>query len=327
MYNSPKSLFLILLIFFSFPLVSGESCKSYETYSIISVLPGSGYAFIVVGHSEWVCEQIAGEGRLRRNNPDGDYNLFYLFNGSDLIFLGKNNPFLGEPSVIARVNGSFYIMQRTQLIVPYKNVTLTVNGEVRNFTITAEKTEMKVYRFDGCASLIWNCTRLEFQNGTEMLKCNESQILSYFSENPQRNLPGVRGRIEDGLIVFRLTSFTYKIPVISFNEYLSSLSENKTPKILSTLKALPLDRGILIYYPGNIEVKIGSSLSDLPLLFFYNGQSLNHLRMYMDNIHEPPKCGDSSDSFQGLDLSWHSPLFIGAILVLMLIYLKVRRNV
>lgn len=135
-------MFLILLLsMFSSFLVSGGKCIPHETYSITSVLQGDGYAFIVIHHSEWICEEIAGEETLRRNMPDGKYDLYYLFNGSDLLFLGKSNPLLGEPAVVAKINGTFYILKRKQTIVPYKNVTITINGETKNLTLTAKKTK------------------------------------------------------------------------------------------------------------------------------------------------------------------------------------------
>jgi len=316
MYKSFKISFLILLLIF--PLVSGETCKPYETYSITSILPSNGYVFIIVHHSEWICERVAGEQTLRRNMPDGEYNLYYLFNGSKLLFLGKSNPLLGEPPIVTEINGTFYILQRKQMVVPYKNVTVTINGETRNITFTAKKIEMRVYRFDGCASLIWNCTILEFQNGTERTKCNRTEILSYFTSTPQKRPPGVRGVIENGFIVFRLSNLTYRIPVTEFDRYVSGFFGSKTLNVLSAFHALPVGEGILIYYPRNVKVNGSIFISELPLMFFYDGKNLTHIKMHVGRVQEPPRCGDFS-----LRLTIPESLIIitGVILMFILAYL------
>jgi len=199
MYKAFKiPLFLALLLLSSFSLASSETCEPYEVYSITSVLPGDSWAFIIVDHSEWICETIAGEQTLRRNMPDGEYDLYYLFNGSDLLFLGKSNPLIGEPSIVVDVNGTFYVLQKSEEIVPYRNITLFINGEVRSLTITAKKVELKVYRFNGCASLVWNCTKVELQNGTVTSACEENSIsLHFFAESLPKNLPGIRGELQE----------------------------------------------------------------------------------------------------------------------------------
>ena len=292
MYKSFKILFLVLLLLFLYPLVSSETCEPYEIYSITSVLPGDSWMVVVVHHSDWVCEMIAGEQTLRRDLPDGEYDLYYLFNGSNLLFLGRSNPLLGEPSITAEINGTLYILQHKEELVPYKNITLTINGEVRNLTITAKKTETKLYRFDECASLVWNCTRLELQNGTVISNCKGNPVLNYFfTGNPTRSLPGIRGKLQDGYIMF--VNSTYRIPMAEFKKYFSSFPKDKIPKVFSTLHALPFDGGILIYYPGEIKVKMGSFLSELPFVFFYDGENLRRLYMSMD-MQELPVCKSNS---------------------------------
>ncbi len=72
--------------------------------------------------------------------------------------------------------GLFIFCSGREEIIPYKNITLIINGEARNFTITAQKTETRVYRFEGCADLAWNCTRVELQNGTVVSNCTESPV-------------------------------------------------------------------------------------------------------------------------------------------------------
>ncbi|WP_225807189.1 MULTISPECIES: hypothetical protein [Thermococcus] len=289
MYNHFRISFLVLLLVL--PLVSGETCEPYETYSITSILPGNGYAFIIVHHSEWICERVAGEETLRRNMPYGEYDLYYLFNGSNLLFLGRSNLLLGEPSIMAEINGTFYILQRREEIIPYKNITLIINGEARNFTITAQKTETRVYRFEGCADLAWNCTRVELQNGTVVSNCTESPVLDYFFAENRRSLEGIRGEIHDGFVTF--PNSNYKIPVFEFERHFSDFFEGKElSKALSALYALPVDGGILIYYPGEIRAEKGSFLSELPLVFFYDGENLRHLDMSTD-MQELPECNPS----------------------------------
>ncbi|AEH24545.1 hypothetical protein PYCH_08600 [Pyrococcus yayanosii CH1] len=244
-----------------------------------------------------------------------------------MLFLGRSNPLLGEPSVVTEINGTFYILQRKQRVVPYKTVTMAVNGEAKNFTFTAKKTEMRVYRFDGCASLIWNCTILEFQNGTERTKCNRTEILSYFANTPQKSPSGVKGVIENGFIVFRLANLTYGILVTEFEEYVSGFFGNKTLNVLSTLHALPVSEGILIYYPGDVKVNDGSSASELPLLFFYDGKKLIHLKMHVGSVQEPPECGDRSNFSRRLTLPKSLVVLTGAILMFILVYWGIRRHV
>ena len=320
-------LLLVLFLVLPSPMVLAEACEPHETYSMTSVLPGNGYAFIIVHHSEWICERVAGEETLRRNVPDGEYDLYYLFNGSDLLFLGKSNPLLGEPPVVAEINGTFYVLQRRQMGIPYKNVTLTINGETKNLTLTAKKTEMRVYRFDGCASLIWNCTRLEFQNGTERTKCNRTEILSYFANTSQKSLPGVGGAIENGFIVFRFTSLTYRIPAAEFGGYVSGFFGNKTLNVLSALHALPAGKGILIYYPREVKANAGVPASELPLLFFYGGKNITELKMHVESVQEPPGCGDRGDFSRRSTFLKSLIIFTGTILMFILVYWRIKRHV
>lgn len=300
MYNHFRISFLVLLLVL--PLVSGETCEPYETYSITSILPGNGYAFIIVHHSEWICEMIAGEQMLRRNMPDGEYHLYYLFNGSNLLFLGRSNPLLGEPSIVAEINGTFYILQRREEIIPYKNITLIINGEARKLTITAKKVETRIYRFEGCADLVWNCTRVELQNGTIISNCKENSILNYFfTRNTERSLEGIRGKLQGSFLAF--ANSTYKIPVSEFERYFSSfLENNELSKALSTLYALPVDEGILIYYPGEIRAEKGSFLSELPLVFFYDGENLRHLDMSKD-MQELSECNPNQTDTLSMEKS------------------------
>lgn len=321
-YKSFKISFLVLLLIF--PLVSGETCEPYKTYSITSILPSNGYVFIIVHHSEWICERVAGEQTLRRNVPDGEYNLYYLFNGSNLLFLGKSNPLLGESPIVTEINGTFYILQRKQVVVPYKNITVTINGETRNITLTAKKTEMRVYRFDGCASLIWNCTILEFQNGTERAECNGTEILSYFTNTPQKRPSGVRGVIENGFMVFRLSNSTYKIPVTEFDRYVSGFFGSKTLNVLSTFRALPVGKGLLIYYPRDVKVNGSVFISELPLMFFYDGKNLTHIKMYVGSVQELPRCGNFSPR---LTIPKSLIVLIGVFLMVILVYLRIKRHV
>lgn len=285
---------ILLLSLFSSPFVSGGRCiPPYEAYSITSVLPGGGYAFIVIHHSEWICGEIAGEKALRRNMPDGEYDLYYLFNGSDLLFLGKSNPLLGEPSIVTKINGTFYILQRREKTVPHGNVTLIVNGEVRNFTIAARRIETRVYRFDGCAEMVWNCTRVELQNGTVESDCTESPVLDYFFAGNTGSLEGIRGgKINDGFVTFE--NLNFRIPPVSeFERYFSDFFEGKElSRALSALYALPFDKGILIYYPDEIRVEKSGFLSELPLVFFYNGKNLRRLDL-STGIQELPECRET----------------------------------
>lgn len=146
---------------------------------------------------------------------------------------------------------------------------------------------MRVYRFDGCASLIWNCTILEFQNGTERAECNGTEILSHFTNTPQKRPSGVRGVIENGFMVFRLSNSTYKIPVTEFDRYVSGFFGSKTLNVLSTFHALPVGKGILIYYPRDVKVNGSVFISELPLMFFYDGKNLTHIKMHVGSVQEP----------------------------------------
>ncbi|USS40185.1 hypothetical protein NF865_07575 [Thermococcus aggregans] len=297
MYKHFKILILSLLSLLLLPLALSEICEPYETYSITSVLPGSGWAFIVVHHSEWICETIAGEQTLRRNMPDGEYNLYYLFNGSNLLFLGKSNPLLGEPLIVTDINGTIYILQKSEEVVPYRNVTLVINGEARNLTITAKRVELKVYRFDGCASLVWNCTKVELQNGTIISPCEGNILTYFFTKSFPRNLSGIKGELRNGFLTFANSS--YNIPVAEFEKYFK-FSNDRTLETISAMRALPLGKGLLIYYPGEVKRRMGSFLSELPLVFYYGGGNLRHLEMSTE-MQDVPECREHSQ--QNLSLN------------------------
>lgn len=65
-----------------------------------------------------------------------------------------------------------------------------------------------------------------------------------------------------------------RIPVSEFERYFSDFFEGKgLSKVLSALYALPVDGGILIYYPGEIRVEKSGFLSELPLVFLQRERS------------------------------------------------------
>lgn len=73
-----------------------------------------------------------------------------------------------------------------------------------------------------------------------------------------------------------------------FKKYFKS-STNETAEVISNMRALPLGRGIFVYYPGEVKRRVGSFLSELPIMFYYDEETLRHLDMNTD-MQELPEC-------------------------------------
>ncbi|MFA4701541.1 hypothetical protein [Pyrococcus kukulkanii] len=222
-----RNFLLILALIFLSTFVLANSCTPYEEYSVASVIPAGSGAFIVIKHSEFICKKIADEWVLRRNSPEGDYYFFYFLDeNGKATFLGKSYMLLEDPPIVAETNGSFYVLQRRERLIPYKNITLTVGGSPRNFTIMAKKIELKAYRLKGeCFRPVWNCAVLKFENGSATSNCPKNWPSSIKTE-----MPGVQ------------TTSTY-----------SNYNPKKFRSVLLTPKSL-------VYYTEPIKTKLGSGI-------------------------------------------------------------------
>jgi len=132
------------------------------------------------------------------------------------------------------------------------------------------------------------------------------------------SLEGIRGEINDGFVTF--PNLNCRVPVSEFERHLSDfIGDKELSKALSALYALPFDEGILIYYPGEIRVEKGGFLSELSLVFLYNGKNLKSLDL-STSIQELPECKETLNQPDQERICG-----IGALLLLALVSLVSRK--
>lgn len=101
----------------------------------------------------------------------------------------------------------------------------------------------------------------------------ESLVLDYFFVGNIGSLEGIRGKINDGFVIFE--NLNCRIFVFEFERYFLDFFEDKEFfRVLFVLYVLFFDKGILIYYFDEIRVEKSGFFLEFLFVFFYDGKNL-----------------------------------------------------
>ncbi|NJE62054.1 hypothetical protein [Thermococcus sp. 21S7] len=250
------SILLTLLLVFSFPTATAD-CTPSETYAVLSVFPAGDWLLIVVGHVSWTCEMVAGEWVGRPSLPDSNRDYYILTDGKDAFLLGSVNSLLTNTTPAGFINGTLYVLRTEEAEEPFRNVTVSINGEPHNFTLFKHVTITEVYRFrGGCFEMVSRCTVTSYPNGTLTRACEGKRVNASAFGLPGVPLRGSPVRFEDGKLRFALGG---KDCVL-----LPPAGANASRVNFTAFKAA---RGPVIVNMGQVVLPAGSRIEDAPLIF------------------------------------------------------------
>ncbi|NJE49589.1 hypothetical protein [Thermococcus sp. 9N3] len=240
------------------PAVSAD-CSPYKIYSVDSISIINGWLLLGIGENTYTCEMIAGEWMPRPSCAVDEY--YILTDGSKAVFLGGTD--IGRETFLGFVNGTLYVLTVNRAHVPYKNVTITIEGVSHNFTLLKNVTVKALYRFNGaCFENVSACKIVSYPNGTKIDTCNGSvwNVSNY--KIPGGSLTGVPVRIENGTVHFRLG-----------RSYSLALPEGVNASVLK-LEAFKAKHGVILVNMGVIKVLAGEGVEDIPVLFVADNKTV-----------------------------------------------------
>ena len=247
----PNVVLVILVLSLTPPAVSAD-CSPYEVYSVDSVFKVDGWLLVEVSHWSYTCEMIAGEWMPRPSCAVDEY--YILTDGSKAVFLGGTD--IGRETFPGFGNGTLYVLTVNRAHVPYKNVTITIEGVPHNFTLLKNVTVKTLYRFNGaCFENVSACKIVSYPNGTKINICKGSvwNVSNY--KIPGGSLTGVPVRIENGTVHFRLR-----------RSYSLAFPEGVNASVLK-LEAFKAKHGVVLVNMGVIKVLAGEGVEDIPVIF------------------------------------------------------------
>ncbi|NJE00495.1 hypothetical protein [Thermococcus sp. JdF3] len=247
-----SGLAVIFLLLFSLPLVSAD-CSSYELYSVNSISSFNGWLLIEVVKNSYACEMIAGEWTPVLVGIPDEYYL--LTDGNKTILLGGTG--IGQRISVGFMSGTLYVLTVTSTRVPYQNITITVEGRPHNFTLLKNVIVKTLYRFNGtCLENVSTCRIVSYPNGTKINTCRGFIWNASAFKPPNVSLAGSPVRIENGRLHFTLRRKSYTL----------ALPEGVNASNLK-LEAFMAKRGAVLINTGVIQVPVGVSIDEVPLLF------------------------------------------------------------
>jgi len=254
----PNVVLVILVLSLTLPAVSAD-CSPYEVYSVDSVFKVDGWLLVEVSHWSYTCEMIAGEWMPRPPCAVDEY--YILTDGSKAVLLGGTD--IGRETFLGFVNGTLYVLTVNRAHVPYKNVTITIEGVPHNFTLLKNVTVKALYRFNGvCFENVSTCRIVSYPNGTKIDTCNGSvwNVSNY--KIPGGSLIGVPVRIENGTVHFRLG-----------RSHPLALPEGVNTSVLK-LEAFKAKHGVILVNMRVIKVPAGEGVEDIPILFVADNKTV-----------------------------------------------------
>ncbi|NJE06367.1 hypothetical protein E3E36_09460 [Thermococcus sp. M36] len=246
---------LILLIPSSTRAVSAD-CSAYEVYLVKGVYPINGWLLIVVEHDSYVCGMIAGEWESRLDFANSLQEYYVLTDGERAFLLGGYGPSLMNTTPVGMINGTFYVLKVEKSKEPYKNVTLTIDGEPKNFTLIKNVTVRETYRFEGnCLEKVSECTITAYPNGTVTKRCNGAQLNVSAFKLPSTQTYGSYVEAREGRIAFNFEG----------KDYTATLPGDINASMLR-LTAFKAKRGIVLINREVVQLPAGEGLDEAPLL-------------------------------------------------------------
>ncbi len=247
--------FVISLLFFTF-FTTGVSadCSPYELYSVDSVFNLNGWLLIRVSHWSYTCEIIAGEWMPRPPcAPPDEYYL--LTDGNKTILVGGIDP--STETFVGFVNETLYVLTLTNARIPYKNVTIAIDGVPHNFMLFKNVTVKTLYRFNGiCLDNVSTCRIVSYSNGTKINTCDGFLWNASSLSLPNVSLTGVPVEAKDGRLYFTVGMKNYTV-IFPTGINISNLK----------LSAFMAKNGIVLINTGVIKVPAGTTLEEIPILF------------------------------------------------------------
>ncbi|NJE54420.1 hypothetical protein [Thermococcus sp. 21S9] len=251
---------LVILVFslLFLPAVSAD-CSPYKIYSVDSISIIDGWLLLGIGENTYTCEMIAGEWTPVMIGVPSEY--YILTDGDKAVFLGGID--IGRETFPGFVNGTLYVLTVKRTHVPYKNVTITIEGVPHNFTLLKNVTVKALYRFNGaCFENVSTCRIVSYPNGTKINTCNMFiwNVSDY--KIPGGSLTGVPVRIENGTVHFRLGG-----------SYSLVLPGGVNASVLK-LEAFKAEHGLVLVNRGAIKVPAGEGVEDIPVLFVADNKTV-----------------------------------------------------
>ncbi|QDA31021.1 hypothetical protein FH039_04585 [Thermococcus indicus] len=174
-------------------------CSAYEVYLVWGVYLTNGWLLIVVQHDSYTCEMIAGEWESRLDFANSLQEYYVLTDGERAFLLGGYGPSLMNTTPVGMINGTFYVLRVEKSTEPYKNLTVAIDGEPKNFTLIKNVTVREIYRFEGnCLEKVSECTITAYPNGTVTKRCNGAQLNVWAFKLPSTQTHGSYVEARDG---------------------------------------------------------------------------------------------------------------------------------
>lgn len=278
------SVLSLLLLDFPTPTAASVDCSPYEVYSIDSVFQIDGWLLIEVSHVSYTCEMIAGEWENRVDTAN-----FYLIltDGSRAFLIGGSGPPLDWTMPAGFLNGTLYAARISKSKEPYKNITVTIDGEPKNFTLIKNVTVREIYRFEGdCLEKVSECILTTYPNGTVTKRCNGAQLNVSAFKLPSTQTYGSCVEARDGRLAFTLEE----------KDYTAALPENIHASKLS-LTAFKAKRGIVLINRRLTQLPAGEGLGEAPLLFGIENGTVFRLEVpsdFSELVCEKPVVSDTN---------------------------------
>ncbi|WP_297535934.1 hypothetical protein [Thermococcus sp.] len=248
-------IFVLLLLFL--PVISAD-CSPYSIYSVDSIGTINGWLLLEIGENTYTCEMIAGEWTPVLVGMPNEY--YILTDGSKTVFLGGTE--IGRETFLGFVNRTLYVLTVNRTHVPYKNVTITIEGVPHNFTLLKNVTVKTLYRFTGtCLENVSTCRIASYPSGTETNTCRGLMWNISTFKLPRKSLQGVPVMVKNGTVEVFGGNYTLMLP-----EWVNA----------STLKleAFKAKHGVVLINMEVIKVPAGESVEDIPLLFLVYGKTV-----------------------------------------------------
>lgn len=280
------SILLTLLLFISFPTATAN-CTPSETYTVLSVFPAGDWLLIVVGHVSGTCEMVAGEWVSRPDLPNSNRDYYILTDGKDAFLLGSVNSLLTNTTPAGFINGTLYVLRTEEAEEPFRNVTVSLNGEPHNFTLFRHITVTEVYRFrGGCFEMVSRCTVTSYPNGTLTRACEGKRVNASAFGLPGVSLRGSPIRFGDGKLRFALGGKDYVL--------LLPAGVNISHVNFTAFKAA---QGPVVVNMGQVVLPAGSGIKNAPLIFVPREGKASPIRISRDFsrlLCENPQIGSTT---------------------------------
>ncbi|NJE00493.1 hypothetical protein E3E42_01030 [Thermococcus sp. JdF3] len=245
----------------------------------------------------WTCEMVAGEWVSKLDLPDSNRNYYILTDGKEAFLLGSVNSLLTNTTPVGFINGTLYAVRVEEAKVPYRNVTVSINGEPHNFTLFKDVTVTEVYRFDdGCIERVSRCVVTEYSNGTVTKSCEGREINASHIRLPHKGLKGTPVELKGGTLTFTLGERRYALQLPGS---INASSANFT--------AFRARNGVVIVSETPVRLPAGSGIEDAPLIFVPKNGVASPLKISMSLgplVCKPP--GTQTTNSVGLRET-HSP--------------------